>query len=115
MMTCPNCGSTQVYEFEQGLKQCRICWLKIQHERKPVAKNDLFVMLNHNRFSDVIEDVENSVEILFENRHDHPIWPSHEDRLDAFEEEFHGTIRRSYYRTTILLIQTLRKLKGVSN
>lgn len=80
-----------------------------------MAKNDLFVMLNHNRFSDVIDEIDNNVEILFENRHDYPIWPSHDDPLDAYEEEFHGTIRHSYYRTTILLIQTLKKLKGVSS
>lgn len=75
--------------------------------------SDLFQMLNQNKFNLVLENVEDNVTKLVANRHEYPLWPMHNAPLDTYEEEWHGAIRRPYYHTTIVLIQTLRKLRAI--
>lgn len=76
--------------------------------------NDLFVMLNNNKFAHVLEHVEEHVADLVARRHDYPIWPFHEGPLDPFEEDYHGQVRHIYYSSAILMIRTLRQLRSIS-
>lgn len=73
--------------------------------------NDLFVMLKHNSYADLVLYVEQRVTVLVANRHEYPIWPTHNEPHDAFEREYHGWIRRVYYESTIYMIRTLRRLR----
>jgi hypothetical protein len=77
--------------------------------------NDLFVMMNHNKYEDVKNFVERRVSIMVMDRHNYPMWPSHgESPSDRFEEDFHGRSRGVYYEATRDLIQVLRKLRNIS-
>lgn len=77
--------------------------------------NDLFVMMNHNRYADVVNFVEARVMEMLSSRHDYPMWPAHGDGpQDSFEEDFHGRSRKVYYRATRDLIHVLRKLRNIS-
>lgn len=60
-----------------------------------------------------IESLEQSIDILFEERHSYPVWPLHDMPLNDFEEAQHGYIRQMYYdriRTQIKLLRRLRAL-----
>jgi hypothetical protein len=76
--------------------------------------NDLFVMLNNNKYNEVVERVEARVAALVAQRHEYPIWPLHEGEMDEFEKSYHGSIRGPYYLATIFMIQTLRSLRNIS-
>ncbi len=73
--------------------------------------NNLFVMLDQNRFARTIRAIEDRVEILVEQRHEYPIWPTQKGPMDTYAQMYYGPMRSVYYRTTILLIQLLRELR----
>jgi len=75
---------------------------------------DLFVSLNHNKFNDVVKDLEIRVEALFASRHIYPIWPMGDGPLDDYDREIYAPIRHIYYQSTIILIQALRSLKELA-
>jgi hypothetical protein len=118
---CPYCGSPHVLQKEDVTHfyserwKCQNCLktFNISYEDKAMG-NDLFVMLNNNKFSAVLEDVERKVEELVANRHDYPIWPMHDGEMDAYEKSFHSGVRHSYYVPTITMIQVLRHLRNIS-
>lgn len=74
---------------------------------------DLFVALSNNKYTDVVDKVEEKVRFLVQHRHDYPIWPQHDSVMDAYEQDYHGSIRESYYLATIFMIQTLRTLRDI--
>ena len=60
-----------------------------------------------------IRDLEQSIDILFEERHSHPMWPMHNNQLNALEEAQYMPVRRMYgerIRTQIRLLRRLRAL-----
>jgi hypothetical protein len=77
--------------------------------------DDLLVMLSHNSYAEAVLKLEDRVREAVACRHEYPIWPVHGDGpVDAYEESFHGPMRHTHYRATIMMIQTLRALRTLA-
>lgn len=59
----------------------------------------------------LIDELEGRVEMLYQFRHDYPIWPEGTGPFDFYEHELHDDVRHTYYKTTRLIIHILRELK----
>jgi hypothetical protein len=80
-----------------------------------MQEKDLFVMLSHNRYADVMGFVQGRIEVMVMDRHNYPMWPAHGGNpTDSFEEDFHGRSRRVYYEATKDLIYVLRQLRKIT-
>lgn len=76
---------------------------------------DLLVNLSVNKYADVLDFLEGRIAERVACRHDYPMWPAHgENPVDDWEEDFCGRPRHVYYKSTIDLIQVLRKLRNLS-
>lgn len=58
-----------------------------------------------------IYKIEDRIERLFASRHEYPIWPEHDHKLDALEREYHEPIREGYYRNIAFLVELVRTLR----
>lgn len=118
---CRWCGSPHVQMIQTDVTldevryKCENCYKTWWISKENIELgNDLFVMLNNNKFNTTLEKVEDRVIAMVAHRHDYPLWPLHDGEMDSYERDYHGTIRKPYYISTILLIQTLRALRNIS-
>jgi len=76
---------------------------------------DLLVSLSVNKYAQVLEELEDAVQDMFECRHEYPMWPAHGGNpFDEFEEQYHGHNRHVYYRSGLTLVRILRRLRNLS-
>lgn len=84
-----------------------------------VAGNMPGVLRNAERgriYESIGRQIEDRVEKMIAARHDYPMWPERDidySPMDAFEKQYHGEIRATFYQETIFLIRILKELREV--